>query len=77
MMDFLIQIMPNVIDRFDVFLESIYETFLMKFGLKPEECVFLDDSPANIAAAEELGIRGVRFTTREAVMEELKRLGVE
>ena len=29
MMDFLIQIMPNVIDRFDVFLESIYETFLM------------------------------------------------
>ena len=55
----------------------IYETFLMKFGLKPEECVFLDDSPANIAAAEELGIRGVRFTTREAAMEELKRLGVE
>ena len=29
MMDFIIQIMPNVVDRFDVFVESIYETSLM------------------------------------------------
>lgn len=29
MMDFIIQIMPNVVDRFDVFVESIYETLLM------------------------------------------------
>lgn len=29
MIDFIIQIMPNVVDRFDVFVESIYETLLM------------------------------------------------
>lgn len=29
MMDVLIHIMPNVIDRFDIFVESIYETLLM------------------------------------------------
>ena len=29
MMDFIIRIMPNVVDRFDVFVESIYETLLM------------------------------------------------
>lgn len=29
MMDFIIQIMPNVVDRFDVFVESFYETLIM------------------------------------------------
>lgn len=56
---------------------AIYETFLKRFGLVPEECVFLDDSPKNIAAARELGIYGVQFTTREAAVEELRKLGVE
>lgn len=32
-----------------------------KFGLKPEECVFVDDSSRNIAGAEAFGIRGYCF----------------
>ena len=32
-----------------------------KFGLKPEECIFIDDSPRNVAGAEAFGIRGYCF----------------
>lgn len=31
MMDFIIQIMPNVVERFDIFVDAIYETLLMVF----------------------------------------------
>lgn len=53
---------------------AIYETLLATFGLIPEECVFLDDNPGNVAAARELGIHAVLFTTKEAAEEELKEI---
>lgn len=40
---------------------AIYRRCLQKFGLIAEECFFIDDSAANIAAALELGIRGYEF----------------
>lgn len=40
---------------------AIYDRCLEKFGLKAEECFFIDDSAANIAAAAERGIRGYEF----------------
>ena len=40
---------------------AIYRRCLQKFGLAAEECFFIDDSAANIAAAAELGIRGHEF----------------
>lgn len=40
---------------------EIYELCLARFGLKAEECFFIDDSPANIAGAESCGIRGFVF----------------
>ena len=40
---------------------AIYHRCLQKFGLKAEECFFIDDSAANIAAAAELGIQGHEF----------------
>ena len=39
----------------------IYEYLLFKYGLKAEECVFIDDLPANIEAANEVGIHGILF----------------
>ena len=40
---------------------GIYERFTEKFGLKPQECVFIDDSPANVAAAVACGWMGIVF----------------
>lgn len=42
----------------------IYEILLERYGLQPAETLFIDDRPANIAAAEELGIRGRLFDFR-------------
>lgn len=40
---------------------EIYEMALEKFGVKAEECVFIDDLPSNIEMGENCGIRGVVF----------------
>ena len=34
----------------------IYKTFLAKYGLKAEECLFIDDREANVSAARDLGM---------------------
>lgn len=56
---------------------EIYQTLLKKYSLKPEECVFLDDSPKNVEGAKRAGIHAIQFTTKKAVMRELERLGVK
>lgn len=55
---------------------KIYELLLERFGLKAEECVFLDDTEKNIEGARAVGIQGVLFQNREQAMEELRKLGV-
>ena len=40
---------------------AIYDRCLEKFGLKAEECFFIDDSAANIQGAAARGIRGYEF----------------
>ena len=40
---------------------EIYRLFTDKFSLKPEECLFTDDSPANVAGAKACGWEGVVF----------------
>ena len=42
--------------------KAIYELTLDRIGRKPEECLFIDDSVANIQQAAELGIKTVLFT---------------
>lgn len=54
--------------------EKIYRLLLSRYGLKAEECVFLDDTPLNVEAARKLGIHGIVFQTREQAEEELQRL---
>ena len=41
--------------------EKIYRVLLDRYGLAPEETVFLDDNPDNVAAAERFGIRAILF----------------
>ena len=40
---------------------AIYDYLLTTYALDPEECIFIDDNPANIAMAESLGITGYLF----------------
>ena len=54
--------------------EKIYRALLDRYGLAPEETVFLDDNPDNIAGAERLGIRTVLFTDIAAARAETEKL---
>ncbi len=56
---------------------QIYELLLERFGLKAEECVFLDDTKKNIDGARAVGIHGILFHDREQAVAELQKLGVK
>lgn len=40
---------------------KIYRLFTERFSLVPEECIFIDDSPANVAGAIACGWKGIVF----------------
>lgn len=40
----------------------IFEKLFEKYDLKPEECLFIDDTPANLTKAKELGMKTIRYT---------------
>ncbi len=56
---------------------AFYRLLLDRYGLKAEECVFLDDTPRNVEGARNVGMQGICFQSKEQAMEELKKLGVE
>ena len=49
---------------------EIYRAFTEKFSLKPEECLFIDDSPANVAGAIACGWQGIVFHGDEKELEQ-------
>lgn len=55
----------------------IYKLFLEKYGLIPDECVFLDDLEDNLNTAKEFGIHTIHFTGLSAGIIGLKQLGIE
>lgn len=55
---------------------EFYSLLLERFGLKPEETLFIDDNLRNAKAAEEMGIRTIRFENASQLEKELKLLGV-
>ena len=55
----------------------IYELFTEKFGLKPEECIIIDDSTANAAAAIACGWQGIVFHgDADELRQKLRKAGV-
>ncbi|MEU5404256.1 HAD family phosphatase [Streptomyces sp. NPDC005963] len=55
---------------------GIYHVLFDRLGVGPERCVFVDDTEENCTAAEELGMRAVRFAdTRRAIAELTDVLG--
>ena len=55
---------------------AIYRLLIDRYGLKPEECVFLDDIRKNLDAAKKFGIHTILFQNVDQAKEELKKLGV-
>ena len=47
---------------------------LDRYGLSAKESVFLDDSLANVQAAENIGMKGILVTSQEQAVQELKEL---
>lgn len=57
---------------------QIYRAFLHKFALRPEECVFIDDTPINVEGALYENMAGIVFNMDVAALaESLHALGVE
>ena len=52
----------------------IYEALYEKYGLKPEECVFLDDSEQNVEGAEATGMKGIVFRDHAQAVKELEEI---
>ena len=52
----------------------IYQTLMERYDLQPEECVFLDDTKANIDGALRAGMQGILVKTQEQAMQDLDEL---
>ena len=72
-------------DTFDVIIISalvgvskpdpaIYRLVLNRLQVAPHEAVFVDDRQVNVEGAASLGIHGIHFITRKALLEELDAL---
>ncbi len=54
----------------------IFRLAMEKFRRSPAECLFIDDSPANISAASSLGFACIQFQSPPQLAQELGRLGI-
>jgi epoxide hydrolase-like predicted phosphatase len=56
--------------------KEIYEYTLKQLNVKADECIFIDDKPANIEAAKNIGMVGILFENARQLKEELRKCGV-
>lgn len=52
--------------------KAIYNCLLERYGLQPEESIFLDDNADNVAGAEAVGMGAIRFESAHQAERELK-----
>jgi len=56
--------------------KKIFQYVILKAECQPYEILFIDDGLNNIRSAKKLGILGVKFTNREELIEEFKKLEI-
>ena len=49
----------------------LFQVLLDRYGLKAVECLFVDDNPDNVAAAERIGMEGIVFKGAEGLRKTL------
>jgi putative hydrolase of the HAD superfamily len=57
--------------------KRIYTYAAKKLGLKPNECIFMDDMPENVAGARKAGMKSFVFKNVRQARKELLRFGVK
>ncbi len=57
--------------------DRIYMILCQKYGISPNEAVFIDDNKANIEAADKLGFFTVLHEDEKSSVEKFKSLGIE
>ncbi len=55
---------------------AIYDLLCSRYDLAPQNCVFIDDSAANIAMARNCGMHGIHFVEPMDVAAELGKMGI-
>lgn len=50
----------------------LFQVLLDRYGLKAEECTFVDDNPDNVAAAQGMGMKGIVFVGAEDLRKQLR-----
>jgi 2-haloacid dehalogenase len=55
---------------------ELYQILLERHAVDPAAAVYIDDMPANVATARELGMTGVRFTDPARLRVDLVELGL-
>ncbi len=74
----------GILDLFDVVFCSgdegvkkpdpaAFEITLERLGVEPEEAVFIDDTTGHVQTARSLGLKGILFTTAEALADDLDK----
>jgi HAD superfamily hydrolase (TIGR01509 family) len=54
----------------------IYREALKACRVRAEEAVYIDDIPAYVAAAQQLGMTGIQFKSPEQLVSALKEMGL-
>ena len=56
---------------------AIYHLFLERAGLKAADCVFIDDTLANVTAAQSIGMHAIHFKGPSRLRSQLRQLGFD
>ncbi|WP_423826963.1 HAD-IA family hydrolase [Sharpea azabuensis] len=54
----------------------MYHILFKRFNLNPSNCLFIDDSPANIETARKLGMEGIVRKEQQNLIAALKTMGI-
>jgi 2-haloacid dehalogenase len=55
---------------------AIYRVLMERYGINPEESVYIDDNKPNADAAAELGFRVIHFLSSDQLRDDLRSLGL-
>lgn len=55
---------------------EIYHTLLDRNGIEARDCIFIDDSAANVDGAKAVGMEAIHFTTADALRDALRKSGI-